>query len=78
MRRGGEKIGFLTYVLDPDKLDKGAGADLDKVEREDEFVVEEVFRGLQSRYYQAGRFSPTREQCVHHFHRLLAKFVNKT
>lgn len=70
------RVSFLTYVYDPEKLDKGAGAALDKVEREDEFVVEGVHQGLQSRFYQSGRFSPTREQGVHHFHRLLADFVN--
>ena len=45
------------------------------VEREDEFVVENVQKGLQSRFYQTGRFSPKREACVHHFHRLLAKHL---
>ncbi len=69
------KVSFITYVLDKSKLDQGAGADLDKVEREDEFVVEAVQKGLQSRYYSTGRFSPTREQGVHHFHRLIAGFI---
>lgn len=70
------RVSFLAYVWDPKKLGKGAGAELDKVEREDEYVVEGVHQGLQSRYYQTGRFSPKREACVHHFHRLLAEFVN--
>ena len=59
---------FITYVYDETKLDRGAGALLHKVEEEDEFVVEGVHKGLKSRYYKAGRFSPTREQGVHHFH----------
>ena len=71
------KVSFITYVYDETKLDSGAGAILDKVEREDEFVVEGVHKGLQSRFYKAGRFSPTREQGVHHFHSLLAKYMNK-
>ncbi len=71
------RVSFLSYVFDPSKLDQGAGADLDKVEREDEFVVEGVYQGIQSAYYQSGRFSPKREQGVHHFHRLLAQFVNE-
>ena len=71
------KGSFITYVYDETKLDSGAGAILDKVEREDEFVVEGVHKGLQSRFYKAGRFSPTREQGVHHFHSLLAKYMNK-
>ena len=71
------KVSFLTYVHDASKLNKGAGALLDKVEREDEFVVEGVHKGVQSRFYNTGRFSPTREKGVHHFHSLLAKYINK-
>ena len=65
------KVAFRTYVLDPSKLDRGAGAGLDRVEREDEEVVESVQLGVSSRLYRRGRFSPTRESGVHHFHRLL-------
>ena len=71
------KVSFITYVYDESKMHSGAGALLDKVEREDEFVVEGVHKGLKSRYYQSGRFSPSKEQGVHHFHRLLAEFVSK-
>ena len=67
------RVLFRSYVWDSTKLSAGAGAVLDKVEREDEFVVEGVHKGLQSESYQTGRFSPTREQGVHHFHRLLAE-----
>ena len=67
------RVLFRSYIWDESKLSAGAGAVLDKVEREDEFVVEGVHKGLQSESYQTGRFSPTREQGVHHFHRLLAE-----
>lgn len=70
------KVTFYTYVYDETKLDVGAGGDLDKVEREDEFVVESVFRGIQSKQYERGRFSPTMEKGVHQFHRLIADFIN--
>lgn len=70
------RVVFLTYVLDENKLQIGAGAQLDKVEREDEFIVESVQKGLHSRSYTTGRYSVTREQGVHHFHRLLASFLN--
>ncbi|WP_454784356.1 SRPBCC family protein [Legionella sp. WA2024007413] len=70
------KVSFLTYVLDETKLGKGAGGDLDKVEREDEAVVESVQQGIRSRFYETGRFSPTKEQGTHHFHRLLCEFLN--
>ncbi len=69
------KVSFLSYVYDPGKLGKGAGTELEKVEREDEFVVENVQKGIRSSFYKAGRFSPEREQGVHHFHRLLATFL---
>jgi len=70
------RVLFRSYVWDESKLSEGAGSVLDKVEREDEFVVEGVQKGLQSDTYQSGRFSPTREQGVHHFHRILADSLN--
>ncbi|WP_411767250.1 aromatic ring-hydroxylating oxygenase subunit alpha [Winogradskyella sp. A3E31] len=70
------KVSFLSYVLDPAKLNQGASQDIDKVQREDELVVENVQKGVTSSFYKAGRFSPTREQGVHHFHTLLSKFLN--
>ncbi len=69
------KVSFLSYIYDESKLHKGAGALLDKVEREDEFVVEGVQKGLRSKYYKSGRFSPTREQGVHQFHSMLARYL---
>ena len=68
-------VEFLTYVGDESKLDQGAGADLHTVEMEDEAVVESVQRGIRSRFYSHGRYSPTREQGTHHFHRLIAEFI---
>jgi phenylpropionate dioxygenase-like ring-hydroxylating dioxygenase large terminal subunit len=71
------RVSFLSYVWDPARLDRGAGAALDRVEREDEAVVESVQRGVRSRLYHRGRYSPTREQGVHHFHRLLEGFLSE-
>jgi phenylpropionate dioxygenase-like ring-hydroxylating dioxygenase large terminal subunit len=65
------KVSFLTYVWDAERLDRGAGGSLDRVEREDEAVVESVQLGVASRAYDRGRYSPKRETGVHHFHRLL-------
>lgn len=66
------KVSFIRYVWDPSRLGRGAGGDVDRVEREDEAVVELVQKGVQSRFYDQGRYSPTRETGTHHFHRLLA------
>tara|TARA_B100001741_G_scaffold290434_1_gene269916 strand:+ start:778 stop:1866 length:1089 start_codon:yes stop_codon:yes gene_type:complete len=71
------KVSFIPYVYDSNKLDSGAGSILDKVEKEDEFVVQNVQRGMRSKYYETGRFSPTREKGVHHFHLLVSDFLNK-
>jgi len=71
------KVSFITYVSDPSKIDKGAGSGLDRVEREDEAIVEMVQKGVQSRFYYRGRYSPKREKGVHHFHRLLTQFLNE-
>ncbi|MBX3367586.1 MAG: aromatic ring-hydroxylating dioxygenase subunit alpha [Phycisphaeraceae bacterium] len=65
------KVSFLTYIGDRSKMDRGAGSGLDRVEREDEAVVEATQKGVRSTLYTRGRYSPSREQCVHHFHRLL-------
>jgi len=68
-------VEFLTYVRDESLIDEGAGADLHSVELEDEAVVESVQKGIRSRFYSHGRYSPTREQGTHHFHRLIAEFM---
>jgi choline monooxygenase len=65
-------VSFLSYIRDAGRLNRGAGADLDVVEMEDEEVVRSVQRGIRSRFYRHGRYSVTREQGVHHFHRLVA------
>lgn len=67
------KVKFLCYVWDESKIGEGAGAALDRVEREDEVVVELVQQGLKSRFYDRGRFSATKEQGTHQFQRLLSQ-----
>ena len=69
------RVSFLPFVWDASKRERGAGAGLDRVEREDEAIVESVQRGVRSRLYDRGRYSPARERGVHHFHRLLAEFM---
>ena len=69
------KVSFITYVMDEAKIGRGAGGDLDRVEREDESVVESVQKGIKSRFYDTGRYSPTMERGTHHFHRLISRFM---
>ena len=69
------RVLFRCYVWDASKLETGAGASLERVEAEDEAIVQAVQRGVRSRFYTRGRYSPTRERGVHHFHRLLCEFL---
>jgi len=70
------RVAFRSYVGDAAALGNGAGGALDRVEAEDEAIVHAVQRGVRSRFYRSGRYSPTRERGVHHFHRLLGDFLN--
>ena len=71
------KVQFRSFIWDASKLDTGAGADVDRVEREDEAVVEQVQMGLGSRFYTQGRYSPKQERGVHHFHCLVDKMMSR-
>ena len=70
------RIVYRTWVCDPSRRGKGAGGALDRVELEDEAIVEQVQRGVRSRLYERGRYSPSRETGVHHFHRLLVGMLD--
>ncbi len=69
------KVHFLSYVWDASKLALGAGAGLDRVEREDEEIVEKVQKGVKSRFYNRGRYAPRWEKGVSHFHDLLRLYI---
>ncbi len=70
------KVRFLSFVYDNSKLNIGAGSGLDTVEHEDEEVVQQVQKGIRSRFYHQGRYSVTREQGTHHFHSLIASHLS--
>ena len=67
------RVLFRSFVADPALLGQGAGGALDPVEMEDEAVVLSVQRGIRSRLYTQGRYSPRHERGTHHFHRLVAQ-----
>jgi len=69
------RVTFASFLWKPELRSKGAGGDLDQVELEDEQVVEQVQLGVSSRLYDRGRYSPSQEKCVHHFHRLMLQFM---
>ncbi len=72
------KVKFIYYLKDQHDGRFTDGDQLgDKTEREDEFVVEGVQQGLESKLYTHGRFSPKREKGVHYFQQRIADHMNK-
>ena len=69
------RVLFRSFVGDAQRLDAGAGGGLDRVEAEDEAIVEAVQRGVRARLYRGGRYAPDGERGVHHFHRLVCEFL---
>ena len=47
------------------------------IEMEDEKVVLNVQKGVQSRFYKNGRYSANHEQGTHYFHQLICKYLSK-
>jgi len=68
-------VRFRTYTFSGTGFDRSVNA-IDETELEDEAVVEQVQKGIRSRLYRTGRFSPKMEPNVHHFHGLLAEDIN--
>lgn len=67
------RVEFRAFVADASLVEQGAGGALDPVEMEDEAVVLGVQRGIRSRLYTGGRYSPQHERGTHHFHRLIGE-----
>ncbi len=70
------KVVFRTYQFEGTSF-QFEDNNIDETELEDEEVVESVQKGIQSRFYKAGRYSPTMERCVHHFHALVKKAMER-
>ncbi len=49
----------------------------DEIQIEDIDICEAVQQGLRSPTYEAGRFSPRRENGVHHFHQLYEQYMDR-
>ncbi len=68
------RVIYRGYVKDKDLAKKGAGSILDTVEIQDQEIIEQVNKSMRSKIYDRGRYSPTREQGVHHFHRIISNY----
>ena len=72
------RIRFLSFPLNNYEQPDQGSASLEQIEMEDQQVVLNVQKGIQSRFYTSGRYSPNYEKGVHHFHLLLNKYLGKT
>ena len=66
------RVIYRGYVMDETLAKQGAGSILDTVEIQDQEIIEQVNKSMRSKIYDRGRYSPTREQGVHHFHRIIS------
>lgn len=65
------RVVYRSFVADDTLRGLGAGGDVHAVEREDQEVVQRVQHGIGSALWPRGRYAPTHELGVHHFHRML-------
>tara|TARA_B100000579_G_scaffold174867_1_gene142566 strand:+ start:2587 stop:3663 length:1077 start_codon:yes stop_codon:yes gene_type:complete len=70
------RIRFLSYPIADSQQPLDTDSSLDKVEEEDQNIVLNVQQGLNSKFYNRGRYSSDYEIGVHHFHRLICKAIN--
>jgi choline monooxygenase len=69
---------FEWYFRDPESARASIDETVafsDEIQLEDIEICETVQRGLRSSTYDAGRYSPQRENGVHHFHALYAELM---
>jgi choline monooxygenase len=67
------RILFETYLFDLSSKSEVEASMIRQTELEDEEIVLQVQKGIESSAYVQGKYSPTHERCVHHFHQLIAK-----
>ena len=75
MEKEKTRIRFLSYIIDGEKQPNNQSASIDTVELEDQKIVESVQKGMKSYSYNSGKYSTEHEKGVHHFHRLIAKYL---
>ncbi len=69
------RVRYVTLIWDPSARGRGAGENLETVEREDEAVVEAVALSLRARRARTGTYVPQHEEGLRHVHRLLAEML---
>lgn len=72
------QVRYETFLWEGKEFDESQWNFTSTTEFEDQAIVESVHKGVNSRLYKHGRFSPKREPGVHHFHRLLVEALQKS
>ena len=73
---GQTRVRFLSFPINSKKQPKEGDSALGKVELEDQDVVLNVQKGIKSRFYSKGRYSPEHEKGIHYFHLILSKYLS--
>jgi choline monooxygenase len=66
-------IRFLTYIYDRSRMGSSSPEQIKQTEFEDHAIVQQVQKGMKSRIYKRGRYAPSWDTNVHHFHSLLSQ-----
>ena len=69
------RIRFLSYPIKNKAQPSNGDATLNQVEIEDQTIVLGIQKGINSRFYSSGRYSPQHEKGIHHFHLLINKYL---
>ena len=69
------RVKYMTFKFPNINIPTSDGADVGTIELEDQEVVQSVHQGINSRYYKSGRYSVRLETGVHHFHKLITKYI---
>jgi len=70
------KVRFLSYPFKNMSQPTNIYSSVDIVEQEDQKIVQNVQKGIESSFYNRGRYSKKYEKGVHHFHQLISRYVN--
>ena len=69
------RIKYIVFTFPNYKMQNNNKSDLKTVELEDQNVVESVQKWINSSFYKNGRYSTNYETGVHHFHKLITKYL---
>ncbi len=76
IKKNKTRIKFLSFPIKSKKQPVDNPSSLDKVELEDQEIVLNVQKGINSYHYNGGRYSTNHEKGIHYFHQLIARHLS--